>query len=130
MKQTTRIEFVDNPAIVGRLDKYKTVTVGIDKILKSWRQSLYAFEYLTKDGQVKAIDSLPEEERRRVREVAERMKNNAPFERPVMGIGILENVEIGIGRATFLYLAGEGYDTIPVHIPKSNEEEFDEFLQS
>jgi hypothetical protein len=40
---------------------------------------------------------------------------------------MMENIEIGCGRAEFLTLAAHGLKTMPVHIPKSNESDFKPF---
>jgi hypothetical protein len=40
----------------------------------------------------------------------------------------MENVEIGAGRAVFLTLAALGAKKLPVHIPKTHEDEFSPFL--
>jgi hypothetical protein len=44
-----------------------------------------------------------------------------------LGIGLQDNVEIGSERAVLLTLAALGYETMPVHIPKSNESDFKHF---
>ena len=42
-------------------------------------------------------------------------------------IGMMDNVEIGVGRAELLTLAAAGIETMPVHIPKSSESDFKPF---
>lgn len=128
MTTTQDIQFVDNPAIRERRDHYVDVTVDVSRILKSWQSSLYSFEWMLPDGRIKTRDELPENEQPKRAEVEEKIRRNRPLEKPILGIGLLENVEIGSGRATFLTLAATGLRTIPVHIPKSNEDEFVPFL--
>lgn len=128
MTPTRNIEFVDNPAIRERRDHYLDVTVDVARILKSWQSSLYSFEWMLPDGRIKTRDELPENEQPKRDDVEEKIKRNRPLEKPILGIGLLENVEIGSGRATFLTLAASGLGVIPVHIPKSNKDEFKPFL--
>lgn len=51
------------------------------------------------------------------------------LERPVLGIGIMDNIEIGSGRDLFLCLAARGAISVPVHIPKSHEHDFRIFIR-
>ena len=60
--------------------------------------------------------------------VENNFKVNKPIEKPVLGIGLLENIEIGIGRHVFLTAAHLGYKKIPVHIPKSHADDFLPFI--
>ncbi len=126
--QVSQIDFTDNPAIKGREDHYEAVTVSIPAILKSWRHSLFSFEWLTADGRIKAPEDLPEGERSKRRSVEDLLARGEPLETPVLGIGLMENVEIGAGKAVFLTLAAHQADTIPVHIPKSHAGDFKPFL--
>ena len=123
-------EFIDNPAIRERRDQYLDVTVDTAKILKSWQSSLYSYEWMLPDGRIKAHDELPENEQPKRAEAEEKISRGRPLEKPILGIGLLENVEIGSGRAMFLTLTAAGIKSIPVHIPKSNEQEFEPFLAS
>jgi len=120
--------FTDNPAALGRPGHYKEITVNIAKIMESWRASLYAFEWVLPDGRIKTLPELPETEQSKRRAVEEKLQNGQPLEKPVLGIGLLENVEIGSGRATLLTLAAHGIETMPVHVPLSSEDEFVLFL--
>lgn len=122
------IQFIDNTAIRERRDQYLDVEVDTARILKSWQSSLYSFEWMLSDGRIKTRDELPQNEQPKRDEVDDKIKRGKPLEKPILGIGLLENVEIGSGRAIFLTLAAAGLTSIPVHIPKSNAEEFAAFL--
>ena len=63
-------------------------------------------------------------------EVEAALKSGRPIERPVLGIGIMDNVEIGAGKAVFLTLAAAGHKQIEVHIPSGNRDEFSPFTKS
>ncbi len=122
------IVFVDNPAISERKENYVDIQVNATNIVENWRISLFSYEWILSDGRIKSRDELSESERTKRESVEACLSSGKPLEKPVLGIGMLDNVEIGIGRATFLTLVAQGYETIPVHIAKSHEEEFRIFL--
>jgi len=97
-------------------------------VLESWRMSLFSYEWVLPDGRIKDLAELSEAEQPKRKIVEDALKNGDKLEKPVLGIGLLENVEIGSGRATFLTLAANGCKTMPVHIPKSSTKEFAPFL--
>src|SRR5690606_17467213 len=101
----TDLHMIDNAGIKGREDRYTVVRVDTAKTLKSWQSSLFSFEWLTPDGAIRATDDLPLRERDRRIEAEKALKGGASLERPILGIGIMDNVEIGAGRAVFLTLA-------------------------
>ena len=122
------IEFIDNKAIQNTADNYVNVVVNVPEVLESWKLSLFSFEWLSPEGTIKTLEDLPEKERPKRQTVEEKLQDGQPIEKPVLGIGTQDNVEIGIGRAEFLTLAAGGLTQIPVHIPKSHESDFQGFL--
>lgn len=98
------------------------------KALESWRTSLFSFEWLDENGNIKPFEDLSAAEADKRRRVEDTLDKGGALERPVLGIGLQDNVEIGAGRAEFLTLAARGMATIPVHIPKSCESDFKPFL--
>lgn len=122
-----KAQFKDNPVATGRPGHYMEITVDTGKIMKSWRTSLFSFEWLLPDGRIKSAAELSASERPRREAVEEALKNNQPLDKPVLGIGMMDNVEIGSGRAIFLTLVAHGATTLPVHIPRSNEADFKKF---
>ncbi len=122
------IKFINNKAALSNPDKYVGITIDVARTLESWKQSLYSFEWLDENGQIKRFEDLNGAEADKRRAVDDALKNNQPIEKPVLGIGMLDNVEIGSGRAVFLTLSTKGLKTMPVHIPVSCESDFKEFL--
>lgn len=127
---TDIIHFIDNPLIADRKDNYLSVTVDTAKIIESWRGSLRAFEWITPEGKIKDMADLKPAEQEQRKEIEDMLDKGETLGKPVLGIGLLENVEIGIGRATFLVCAAKGEKTIPAHIPKAHEKDFQPFLVS
>lgn len=128
MSSLSALNFIDNPVIAEKAANYRTVEVDVAKTLKSWRKSLFSFEWITADGAIRSLDDLSDKERPKRQDVEEKIAKGAEIPKPVLGIGIMDNVEIGIGRAEFLTLAAHGMRTIPVHIPQSNESDFKPFI--
>lgn len=124
----TSLQFTDHASLKGREDRYLVVRVDTSAILKSWRQSLFSFEWLTPEGALRSLDDLPLHERDKRLKVEKQLAQGHNLERPVLGIGILDNVEIGAGRDVFLTLAAQGVKEIEVHIPRSSQSDFNGFL--
>lgn len=128
MADANSIEFVINKTVEARRDSYLDVTVNTAAILKSWKHSLFSHEWLTKDGDIRAKKELPASEQPKRERVELAIGNGESLPKPVLGIGLLENVEIGAAKAEFLTLAAMGRKEIPVHIPKSNQDDFKDFI--
>lgn len=122
------IEFIDNKAAQARPDQYICITVDAQAALKSWKNSIYSFEWLNEDGTIKSFEQLSASEADKRRAVEDTLSKKGMLEKPVLGIGIQDNIEIGSGRATLLTLIDKGVETIEVHIPKSCESDFKAFL--
>lgn len=121
-------EFIDNPAVKGREDKFIPAIANVAAVLASWKLSLFAHEWLATDGTIKPMQQMPEGTQAKRRATKEILRTSSVLERPILGLGIFDNVEIGAGKEIFLCLAAIGAAAIPVHIPKSQEAEFQKFL--
>lgn len=128
MIDLTSIKFVDHQAKQTQPERYLDVMVEVGKVVESYRASLFSFEWLDAAGHVKDMNGLPEKERPKRENVERALKNGAALEKPVLGIGIQDNIEIGAGRAVFLTLAALGVKRIPVHIPVSHKDDFKSFI--
>lgn len=122
------IAFIDNSTIKGSAHKYETRTVSAASVIKSWKASLYSYEWLLPDGRIKDINELPKSEQPKRNAVEKKLKDQKPLERPILGIGLLENIEIGAGKEVFLTLCAHNVTKIEVHIPTAHTEEFKDFL--
>ena len=128
MTDANSVEFIINKTVEARRDHYLDVTVSTADILKSWKHSLFSHEWLTKDGHIRDKKELPASEQPKRERVELAITNGENLPKPVLGIGLLENVEIGAAKAEFLTLAAMGRKEIPVHIPKSNQDDFKDFI--
>lgn len=121
------IVLTDHPAAAARRDHYLDIVVDAQAVIASWRDSLFSFEWLTPDGAIKSPADLPPAERAKREEIEKKITAGLPLQKPILGIGLQDNVEIGSGRAEFLTLAARGMTAIPVHIPKGNKNDFTGF---
>lgn len=116
--------FKDNPALKGREEKFITINAKVPVVLASWRESLFAHEWLDASGHIKKPSDLSDKLRQKRTDIMDELDGKETLARPVLGIGITDTVEIGAGRDLFLTLASCGVSVISVHIPKSHANDF------
>lgn len=121
--------FMDNPAIKGREDKFLSLEVAIAPLIASWKESLFAYEWLKPDGSLKKLSELSETNREKRLQVEAALKEGKSLPKPVLGLGITDSVEIGSGKDVLLTLASLTHPTLQVHIPKSHADDFKLFLR-
>lgn len=127
MNSANTADFTDNPAVSGREDQYETMTVNVAAVMESWRMSLFSYEWVTPDGAFKPVADLPPAQQDMRRVVEAMLRDRQKLDRPILGIGLMDNIEIGSGRAVFLTLAALGHARVSVHVPKTNIKEFAPF---
>ncbi|MBU6234256.1 MAG: hypothetical protein KGQ41_00280 [Alphaproteobacteria bacterium] len=119
--------FVDNSVAAQRPDQYVELTVDARKVLADWKSSLLAHELLDSNGMVKGDDHLSESRLEKRDAVRSRLAAQQPLEKPILGIGIFDNIEIGSGSDILATLVMEGVTHLPVHIRKAQARDFDPF---
>lgn len=120
----------DREFCVAAGHKYMTVSIDVVCVLQSWKKSLFAHVWLNPDGSLRALDSLPDDEKVQREHVEMQISRNIPIQRPLLGIGLFDNVEIGMGKAEFLTLAALGAQQLTVHIMKSDESDFQTLVRA
>jgi hypothetical protein len=122
-------EFFDNPSIKGREEKFLCRDIAIAPVLASWKESLFAHEWLKPDGTLKNLSELNDTNRQKRMDIEAALKEGKALPKPVLGLGITDSVEIGSGKDVLLTLASMAQPTVPVHIPKSHADDFKLFLR-
>jgi len=117
-------KYIENPSMKGKEHKYIQITVNLDKVVQSWRESLFSFEWLLPNGSVRSRDELIEKEQIKYDTVLKKLSDNQSLPMPILGIGVMDNVEIGSGRENLLTLYAHNVKSLPVHIPKDDKKEF------
>lgn len=126
--QISASHLIPNPVAAERGDRYDTVTIDVANVLKSWKLSLFSYEWMAPDGRIKDLAELPEKEQPKRATVESKIAAGEALEMPILGIGLMDNIEIGSGRDVFLTLAAHGATTMDVHIPRSNQKDFKSFI--
>ena len=121
-------KYKNNPATEASDGRYIDAVVDTEKVLESWRDSMFSFEWLDDKGQIKTHDAMRSAEREKRETIEKNLTKDEPVTKAILGIGINDNVEIGSGRAEFMTLAARGIQKIPVHIPKSQADDFKPYL--
>ncbi len=119
--------FTDNPVALAQASRYTELLIDAAKVLQDWRQSLFAHELVDSNGFVKGDDDLNESRLEKRETVRARLQSGAALEKPVLGIGIFDNIEIGAGSDTLATLVMEGITVLPVHVRSSQIDEFKHF---
>ncbi|MEM6781225.1 MAG: hypothetical protein AAF569_05130 [Pseudomonadota bacterium] len=122
------ISFTDHAVATAKPDHYVTIDVDVSAVLNSWKDSLFAFEWMNKDGSLKTLDDMPLAQRQSRLDIENDLKAGKGMTKPVLGIGMLGGVEIGAGKAVFLTLAALGHNSIPVHVLKADQDELEDIL--
>ncbi|MGB1077547.1 MAG: hypothetical protein ACPG05_04500, partial [Bdellovibrionales bacterium] len=91
------------------------------------RQSIVAHEWLD-DGEFKKVDYLNFHLRTQWGETMAKIEAGYDIERPIMGLGIHDNIEIGTNRPILSVADHLGWDSIEVVVPESMADLFKEFL--
>lgn len=121
---TQKIQFKDSKAAQNNPNFYLSVTLDVKAVIKSWQLSVFSFEWINKDASLKAFDDLKQSDQDKRKTIETAINNNDPIEKPILGIGIQDNIEIGSGKAVICTLAAHGIKNFDAHIPKSNEDDF------
>ncbi len=121
--------FAPHPDLEGDAGAgFMTVHVDIARVVQGYRASLFSFEWLTPQGDVKQIYELAPNFADQRHAVEEAINSGGMLYQPILGIGLLGNIEIGAGRDVLLTLAAHGLPYIPVHIPVTMEKEFKKMI--
>jgi hypothetical protein len=112
---------------VTQSGKYTELLIDATKVLQDWRQSLFAHELVDSNGFVKGDDEISETRLEKRERVRLRLSAGQALEKPVLGIGMFDSVEIGAGSDTLATLVMEGITVLPVHVRTSQIDEFKAF---
>lgn len=127
--QTTNfpLKLINNNATHQNPDKYSIMRVALKSVVESYRGSLFSFEWLDKNGAVRDHDSMEDTQKSKYDSVYAAYKTGIPLERPILGIGLSDNIEIGSRRDVLLTLYSLGIKELDVHIPQSCLSDFKKF---
>ena len=121
------LKLKDRTSCLKEAGRFTTIELDCQKVLKDWRASLFAFEWLGADGLPKHDDDLLPEKRARLHEAQSAFDKGQEIERPLCGIGIYDTVEIAVGQAVFIVLIRENIPSFETHILASQKDDFEKY---
>ena len=116
-------QFYDHEVVKKSPQDYVEFTLSPSRILKAWQSSLFAHELLDKDANVKDDKDMAPETYQRYIDATEALKRREAIAKPVIGIGIMDGVEIGIGREIIAACQTMGVDDIPVSVRRAQADD-------
>jgi hypothetical protein len=121
-------QFHDHEVVRQAPNDYVEMSLAPDKIMVAWSTSLYSYELLNKDGSIKRTDEMVDETLQRYVDAEEKLKRGEAVPKPIIGIGIMEGIEIGIGRELVAAAKALGVHEMPVHVRKAQADEIKSYF--
>lgn len=125
----TDIDFYDHEVVQTVPEDYSELILCPNDIIKAWSLSLFAHEMLAPDGSIKNEKDMSGTTLQRYIEVSEAIKRGEKIAKPVIGIGLMDNIEIGIGREVIVACAKMKMDKIPVYVRNAQAQEVRKLLK-
>lgn len=120
--------FIDHPSVSANPEAYGNATLNLSAALPSWGQSLIAYKWLGGDGLPKADDQLADEQALQRADILAVLERGDALPKPIIGLGMFDNVEVGSGAGIVATLASLGEATIPVHVRLAQQKGLKKFL--
>ena len=123
-------QFRDHIIVVQNPDDYIEVQTSPANIFKGWELSPFAHELLNRDGSIKTESDLSGDTLQKFIAASEAIKRSEPLEKPILGIGLNDDIEIGVGREIIAAAYHAGLTSIPTNIPKGQADCVQQFLNT
>ena len=122
-------EFYDHEVVQRAPEDYVESHHTPQDILKAWATSIFAHEILTDGGEIKPQKAMQEATLEKFIAATDAFKKGESQPKPIIGVGIMDNIEIGIGREIIAAAKDFGIDTLPVHMRKAQAAEIEKMLK-
>ena len=126
---TIQPTFSDHAVILSAPDDYVEMTCAPHDILSAWGLSIFAHDLIHTDGTVKDGNDMSDETLQKYLEATESFKRGEEISKPVIGIGITDGIEIGIGREIIAAAQNLNIEHIPFHVRKGQASEIKKALK-
>lgn len=120
---TLHPEFQNHAIVAQSPQDYDKKTLSPRKILNLWSSSMFAHELLNKDKTIKTVADMTSETKNKFEHAMTHIQSNTPIDIPIIGIGMLDGIEIGVGREIIAACQTLGIETMPVYVRKSQHDE-------
>ena len=122
-------QFYDHEVVQKAPQDYVEITVSPQHILKCWQSSMFACEMLDKKGEIKEQGDMSPDNLKRYLDCLEMIKRSEETPKPILGYGIMDNIEIGVGREIVLAARTLELKEMPVHIRKAQADDIAKILK-
>ena len=123
------INFYNHEVVQSAPDDYTEAVYSPAQILKAWQASLFAHELLTPEGNIKDQKSMHNATLEKFISALDSIKHEEDLPKPIIGIGIMDNIEIGIGREIVAAALSQGIESIPVHMRKAQANDIQKLMK-
>lgn len=111
-------------------EKYIEMSVAPSILIKAWAQSMFSYELLTKDGNLKPQNQLKPHTIEKLAAAKNIFVQGGEIIKPVIGVGIMDNIEIGIGCEIVVAAYDVGITEMPVHARVQQLDEVQKLLKA
>ena len=122
--------FTNHEVVNKSPSDYVEIIVSLAVLVKAWSHSAFAYEMLESGGSIKPDTKMGHDILERYLRAQNALKNGDAVTKPVIGIGIMDNVEIGIGREIAVAAYAIGLDNMPVHVRVQQSKEIEKLLKA
>lgn len=122
-------QFYDHEVVQKTPEDYREMNISPEKVLTCWQSSMFACEILDKSGKVKPEGDMAPETLKKYLDAVEMIKRSESIPKPILGIGLMDNIEIGIGREIIAAAANLNLSNIPLHIRNAQADDIEKVLK-
>ena len=122
--------FNDHEVVQRAPSDYVEMQMQPEAILKAWSLSMFAHEVLNKDGSIKSDKDMSAVTLEKYLAAKECLKRGEAVSKPIIGVGIMDNIEIGIGREIVAASYDLKINSIPVHMRQGQAKDIRKLLKA
>jgi hypothetical protein len=116
-------QFCNHAVTLKNPNDYMELIVSPAKVLEAWQTSIFAHELIAKDGRIKNEQDLSGTNLEKYLTAFEALKRGESIEKPLLGIGLYDGIEIGIGREIIAAAYHLKLENLPVHVRKAQSDD-------
>jgi hypothetical protein len=121
--------FIDHEVVRSAPEKYGELSLSPAVILKAWRLSLFAHELLDRQGHVKEEGEMSDTVLSKYLAAKDSFVKGEAIIKPVLGYGMMDTIEIGIGREIIAAASVIGVEIVTVSMRKAQEADIQKALE-
>ena len=115
--------FCDHIVVQKNPEDYTEMVLTPSQIFDAWKSSMFSHELIAKDGTIMGENTLKGASLQKYISAYEALKRDEAVEKPVLGIGLFDGIEIGIGREIIAAAYHLNISDLPIHVRTAQAEE-------